>query len=129
MNTRDAINRGLNFFGIAVLSIDATLALFEIFNETEWIDRADDLIVTGLSILGIAWYLVGANRFKHNPLPLVCLALAWILKLVAVFVTEHDDANAVGPDIGLIVTLGLATFVFAFQYVRTRRLLSKGEST
>ncbi len=45
------------------------------------------------------------------------------------FVTEHDDSNAVGPDIGLIVTLGLATFVFTFQYFRTRRLLSRGEST
>ncbi len=121
MDTRDAINRGLNFFGITILSIDASLALFEIFNETEWNDRFDDFVVTGLSIIGIIWYLVGRNRYQRNPLPLVILALAWILKLVAVFVIERDDSNAVGPDYGLIITLGLATIIFAWQYFRSRR--------
>ncbi len=58
-------------------------------------------MVTALSVIGILWYLIGRNRSKHNPLPLIFLALAWILELVAVFVTEHDDSNAVGPDIGL----------------------------
>ncbi len=125
MNTRDAINRGINFFGITVLSIDASLALFEIFNETEWIDRADDILVTLLSIIGIVWYLIGGNRFRRNPLPLIFLFLAWILKIVTVFITERDDANAVGPDYGLIVTLGLATIVFAWQYFRTTRRLQE----
>ncbi len=128
MNTREALNRGINFFGVAVLSIDASLALFEIFNEDEWIDRFDDLVVTGLSIIGIVWYLAGRNRYQRNPLPLGCLLLAWILKMVAVFVTERTDSNAVGPDIGLIVTLGLATIVFAWQYFRTQRQLPEGES-
>ena len=123
MNTRDAVNRGLNFFGVAVLSIDASLALFEIFNEIEWIDRLDDLVVTALSVIGIVWYLVGRNRYARNPLPLIFLFLAWSLKMVTVFVTERDDSNAVGPDIGLIVTLGLATIVFAWQYFRARRQL------
>ncbi len=121
MNTRDAMNRGLNFFGVALLSIDASLALFEIFNETEWIDRLDDMLVAVLSIIGIIWYLSGRNRYQRNPLPLVFLFLAWILKMVTVFVTERDDSNAVGPDYGLIITLGLATIVFAWQYFKTRR--------
>ncbi len=128
MNAREALNRGINFFGVAVLGIDATIGLFEIFNENEWIDRLDDLVVSGLAILGIVWYLVGRNRYQRNPLPLACLALAWILKMVAVFVTEHDDANAVGPDYGLIVTLALATIVFGWQYFRTQRQLAGGES-
>ena len=126
MNVHDAVNRGVNFFGVTVLSIDASLALFEIFNENEWIDRADDLVVTALSLIGIIWYLVGRNRYQRNLLPLILLFLAWILKLVAVFVTEHDDSNAVGPDIGLIVTLGLATIVFTYQYFKSRRQLSQG---
>ncbi len=129
METRDAINRGLNFFGIAILSIDASLALFEIFNETEWIDRLDDIVVAGLSIIGIAWYLVGRHRYERNPLPLTFIFLAWILKMVAVFLTERDDSNAVGPDYGLIVTLGLATIVFAWQYFKTRGDLTSGSST
>ncbi len=129
MNTRDAINRGLNFFGVTVLAIDASLALFEIFNETEWIDRIEDVGVTALAIISIVWYLVGRNRYQRNPLPLVCLGLAWVLKMIAVFGTEFDDSNARGPDIGLIVTLGLATIVFIVQYIRTRRQLPEGGSS
>lgn len=123
MNTREAMNRGLNFFGVTVLAIDASLALFEIFNENEWIDRIEDVGVSLLAVVGIAWYLVGRNRYQRNPLPLICLGLAWMLKMIAVFGTEFDDANARGPDIGLIVTLGLATIVFGVQYIRTRRHL------
>lgn len=127
MTVREAVNRGTNFFGVAVLAIDASLGLFEIFNENEWIDRLDDLVITALAIIGIVWYLAGRNRYRSSPWPLVLLGASWILKMVTVFVTEHDDANAVGPDYGLIVTLLLATIVFGWQYFRTRRELGAGE--
>ncbi len=123
MNTRDAMNRGLNFFGVTVLAIDASLALFEILKKGEWIDRIEDVGVSLLAVVGIVWYLVARNRYQRNPLLLICLGLTWVLKMVAVFGTEFDDANARGPDIGLIITLGLATIVFIVQYIRTRRQL------
>ncbi len=113
---------------MTVLAIDASLALFEIFNENEWIDRIEDVGVSLLAVVGIAWYLVGRNRYQRNPLPLICLGLAWMLKMIAVFGTEFDDANARGPDIGLIVTLGLAAIVFTVQYFRMRRPLQDNDS-
>ncbi len=45
--------------------------------------------------------------------------------MIAVFGTEFDDANARGPDIGLIITLGLATIVFVVQYICTERQLQE----
>lgn len=68
MNVRDAMNRGLNFFGVTVLAIDASLALFEIINENEWIDRIEDVGVSLLAVIGIVWYLVGRNRYGRNAL-------------------------------------------------------------
>ncbi len=61
MNARAAVNRGVNLLGVASLAIESTLGLFEIFNETEWIDRLDDLVVVTLAIIGIVWYVVRDN--------------------------------------------------------------------
>jgi hypothetical protein len=122
MNVREAINRGINLLGVAVLGIDSSLALFEIFNETEWIDRLDDLVVLILAVIGIVWYLAGSNRYRRSPLPWVLLSLAWVMKVIGLFVIEHDDANAAGPDYGLIVTLLLGAIIVAWQYFRARRL-------
>jgi hypothetical protein len=123
MSVPQAVNRGVNLLGVALLSIDASLALFEVINETEWIDRLDDLVVVALAVAAIVWYLAGSNRFTHSPLPVIFLGLAWIMKVIGLFVIERDDANAAGPDYGLIVTLLLATIVVAYQYLRAPRLV------
>ncbi len=116
MSAREAINRGVNLLGVTILAIESSLASFEIVNETEWIDRLDDLVVAGLAIIGLVWYLVGSNRFRRSPLPWVLLALAWIRKMIGLFVIERDDANAAGPDYGLIVTLLLGAIVVVWRY-------------
>ncbi len=54
----------------------------------------------------------------------VLLALAWIFKMYGLFLIEHDDSNAAGPDYGLIITLLLGTVAVAWQYFRARRLLA-----
>ncbi len=123
MTVREAINRGVNLLGVAILSIESTLGLFEIFNETEWIDRLDDLVVVTLAVIGIVWYLAGSNRYQRSPLPWVLLGLAWVMKIIGLFVIERDDANAAGPDYGLIVTLLVGAIVVAWQYFRARRLV------
>ncbi len=122
MNVREAVNRGVNLLGVALLAIESTLGLFEIFNETEWIDRLDDLVVVALAIIGIVWYLAGSNRYRRSPLPWVLLNLAWVMKMIGLFVIERDDANAAGPDYGLIVTLLVGAVVVAWQYFGARRL-------
>ena len=124
MNVREAVNRGVNLLGVALLGIDSTLGVFEVFNETEWIDRLDDLVVFALAAIGIVWYLVGGNRYRRSPLPWVLLSLAWAMKMIGLFVIELDDANAAGPDYGLIVTLLLGAIVVAWQYFRAHRLLA-----
>ncbi len=119
--TRDCQSGG-DLLGVAILAIESTLGLFEIFNETEWIDRLDDLVVVALAIIGIVWYLAGSNRYRRSPLPWVLLNLAWVMKMIGLFVIERDDANAAGPDYGLIVTLLVGAIVVAWQYFRARRL-------
>jgi len=122
VNVREAINRSVNLLGVVILSIESTLGLFEVFNETEWIDRLDDLVVVALAIIGIVWYLAGSNRYRRSPLPWILLSLAWVMKMIGLFVIERDDANAAGPDYGLIITLLVGAIVVAWQYVRARRL-------
>ncbi len=122
MTVREAVNRGINLLGVAILGIESTLGLFEIFNETEWIDRLDDLVVVALAITGIVWYLAGSNRYRRSPLPWILLSLAWVMKMIGLFVIERDDANAAGPDYGLIVTLLVGAIVVVWQYLRARRL-------
>ncbi len=124
MNVREAVSRGVNLLGVAILAIESTLGLFEIFNETEWIDRLDDLVVVALAIIGIVWYLAGNNRYRRSPLPWLLLSLAWVMKMIGLFVIERDDANAAGPDYGLIVTLLVGALVVAWQYFRARRLVA-----
>ncbi len=124
MTAREAINRTVNLLGITVLGIESSLALFEVFNESEWNDRLDDLVVLALAATGIAWYLIGNHRYQRSPLLPILLALAWIFKMYGLFVIEHDDSNAAGPDYGLIITLLLGTVAVAWQYFRARRLLA-----
>jgi di/tricarboxylate transporter len=128
VNVRDAVNRGVNFFGVTALAVESALGLFEVFNETEWIDRLDDLIIIVLAVVGIVWYNIRNNRFQRSLLPFVLLVVGWVIKMAAVFGIERDDSNAVGPDYGLIVTLALWAIVFGVQYVRARWLVAREES-
>jgi hypothetical protein len=127
MNVREAINRSVNFFGVAFLAIESSIALFEIINEHEWVDRLDDLVVVGLAIAGIVWYLRGRNRYGHSAAPMLFLGLAWLAKLTPFLITEADDANAIGPDYGAMVTMLLGLIVLAWQYFSARRQLANVE--
>jgi hypothetical protein len=73
-----------------------------------------------LAVAVVAWYLWGENRFKWSVVPGVLVALALILKVATVFATEATDATARGDDIGVMVGLGLATGLVAWQIWRTR---------
>ncbi len=79
-------------------------------------------MVVALAVTGIVWYLAGSNRYRRSPLPWLLLSLAWIMKMIGLFVIERDDTNAAGPDYGLIITLLVGAIVVAWQYFRSRRL-------
>jgi hypothetical protein len=53
LTVREAVNGGLNFFAIAGLAIYATGALEEVFAESEWVDRADDIALIVFAAAGI----------------------------------------------------------------------------
>lgn len=120
MNVKEAINRGLNFFAVAVLGIEGFQALFEAITENELIDKIDDLIVVGVAIRAIIWYIRGNNKTKRSFFPGVLLLVVLAAKIGAFFV-EHDDAQAIGPDYGILSVIVLTIIIFSWQYYSVRK--------
>ncbi len=76
----------------------------EIFRESEWIDRADDIVLLILAIAASSWYLYGTNRTRRSIVPFGLLIIALITKFVAL-VIEFTDPDAVGNEFGVIPVL------------------------
>jgi hypothetical protein len=129
MTLAQSINRGFNLMVSAYLALVGFAFGIAAASpvENDWGDRADDI---GLAVAGLAclvWYLVGRNRIRRSPVPVVLVGLALTVQLLAVAL-ERDDAAAFGDNyIGL--ALLAPCFVFAVvQYVwNGRRCGAEGD--
>lgn len=65
------------------------------------------------------WYLIGRNRFKRTPVPLVLAAVALVVQLVGL-VLERNDSAAVGDNIGGLWLFVPLLVLLAVQYYRHR---------
>lgn len=120
MKVQEAINRGLNFFATAFLAIMGITTLDEIVSEDEWTDKIDDAVLMGIAAAAVVWYLRGRNRYARSLVPLVLMVLGAATKALGLWI-EHDDTQAVGPDIGVVIYLTVATIVFGWQLYATRK--------
>jgi hypothetical protein len=118
-NIKEAINRGNNLLGIAYIAVTSVGLIDLVFSENEWLDRADDIAIIIIAIIGVVWYISGRNRYKRSLVPLAIVGVSFLVK-VAALIIEFDDPAAAGDDYGIVIAFLLITIVEAVIYYRTR---------
>jgi len=94
--------------------------IFELFNENEWIDKADDIIYFGIAFFALLWALFARNKTPRF-FPAIFLVLALATKIIWLFI-EGDDLKAVDPDYAVIVFMALSAVVNGgSQIIASRR--------
>lgn len=116
-SSAQAVNRGRNFFVVAILSMLALAAVSELFEESGLVDRLDDYALLVLGIAGAAWYLRGQDRFAYSLAPLSFAAAGLAVKLAGLYL-EIDDPKAYGEDVGIVLLLSLTLMLGAWQYLK-----------
>lgn len=123
MKLTESINRSFNLLAISILGLSGFAFMLEIFIEHDWADKADDIALLVLGIIGIIWYLSKNNRFRYSVTPVVLTVLALIVKFSAIII-ELDEPDAVGDDFGALVLFVLATILIIYEYRKTKKLLA-----
>ena len=130
MSINQAIVRGYNFFVVAFLGILAGGLVTELFQESEWLFRVDELLIIAIAIIAVVWYLVGQHRLTRSVVPILLAVGALAAKLLGL-ILEIKDAADVGDDIGIVQTLLVFTVVAVVAYISMRQeaeRLSKQET-
>lgn len=118
---RDAITKGYNMLVTGLLSFVGIGLIGEFFNEVEWRDKADDIFIVILAIVGVIWYFTGRNRYKVSWFPFILLTVTTIVKLSTLFY-EFDDQVARGDELGLVAPLLVLTIICGINVYRNRRI-------
>ena len=121
MDLKGAINRGNNLLMSGFLAVLGFGLSPEIIRETEWIDRADDIMLVILAIAASSWYLYGTNRTRRSLVPFGLLIIALITKFAAVAL-EISDVEAVGDEFGVIPVLILIVALSGYLLFARREL-------
>ena len=127
MTVRDALNRGYNLVGTAIVAISGVAFFPEFFAEDEPAHKFDEGILLLLAIGAISWYLVGKNKFSRTIVPMLFTAAALVMKVLTVFLLEKGDAADLGDEFGAIILYVIALAFLIWQYVSTRRIAQIAE--
>jgi hypothetical protein len=119
ITAREAINRGLNFFGVAVLGLLAASLIHGVQAAPDWRARSDDLALAAITLIVVFWYLKGRNRYRRSLVPLAGLVLGVAVKMGGIWLTYGSWVLA-GADFGIAFYLLLAALIYAWQYYRLR---------
>ncbi len=119
ITTREAINKGYNMLITGLLGFVGIGLIGEFFNEVEWRDKADDIFIVILAIIGAAWYFTARNRYKSSWFPFILLLITAIVK-TSTFFYEFDDPVARGDEFGLMVPLLILTIICGISIYRNR---------
>ena len=92
MTVRDALNRGYNLLGTAIIAISGFAFFPEFFTEDELTHRLDEGVLFLLAISSIVWYLIGKNKFSRTIVPILFTTAALVMKLITFFLLEKGDA-------------------------------------
>jgi hypothetical protein len=125
VTVREATNRGVNFFGTAVLAMLGTSIVHGLQIANSAAAAADDVALGALAVGAVGWYLWGRNRYRRSLVPLVFLILALGSKLVGMWLS-YGTLLMGGPDFGIAVFLAEAALVFGWQYHAAHEAQSGG---
>ena len=122
MTVRDALNRGYNLVGTALVGISGFAFFPQTFAEDEFSHKLDE---GGLFLLGIGaliWYFVGKNKISRTIVPILFAAAALAVKLVAFFFLEAGDTADVGDEFAPLFLFALTLVFLIWQYISLRRM-------
>lgn len=117
---QEAITKGYNMLVVGLLSFVGIGLVGELFNEVEWRDKSDDIVIVLLAIVGAIWYFTGKNRYKSSWFPFILLSIATLIKIATVFF-EFNDQVARGDEFGLMLPLLIMTIISGIAIYRNRR--------
>jgi hypothetical protein len=75
LTVQEALNQGLNFFGVAVLALLAASVIHGLPMGPTFRGRIDDIALILATIALLLWYLRGRNRYRRSAVPLAGLLL------------------------------------------------------
>ena len=122
----EVINRGTNMMPVAILAALGFGLLTVLVEESEWIDRAGDIVLFLIAIASTAWYFSGTNRFSRSYVPLALVVIALATKIGELGL-EIGDPASVGDEFGVIPTLVLMIIFTAFAFKKAGKEI-KGEA-
>lgn len=127
MTVRDALNRGYNLVGTAIIAISGLAFFPEFFTEDELTHRLDEGVLFLLAISSIVWYLLGKNKFSRTIVPILFTTAALVMKLIAFFLLEKGDAADLGDEFGAIILFVITLGFLVWQYVSIKRIAQTAE--
>ena len=128
MTVRDALNRGHNLVGTAIIAISALAFFPEFFIEDELAHKLDEGVLLLLAIGSVAWYLTGKNKFSRTIVPILFTTAALVMKLIAFFLLERGDAADLGDEFGAIILFLITLGFLIWQYVSIKRIAQTTEN-
>ncbi len=122
MTVRDALNRGYNLIGTAIIAISGLAFFPEFFIEDELAHKLDEGILFLLAISSIVWYLFSNNKFSRTIVPILFTTAALVMKLIAFFLLERGDAADLGDEFGAIILFVITLGFLIWQYISITRM-------
>jgi hypothetical protein len=117
---REALNRGLNFFGVATLALLTTSLVHSLQLARSWSGRAGDLALAVITLGVLLWYTRGRNRYRRSTVPLIGLLLAVVAKLAGIWLV-YGRLVLAGADFGVAFYLLIAALIYGWQYHHLRQ--------
>ena len=127
MTVRDALNRGYNLVGTAIIAISGLAFFPEFFTEDEMTHKLDEGVLLFFAISSIVWYLTGKNKFSRTIVPILFTSAALVMKLIAFFLFEKGDAADLGDEFGAIILFVITLAFLIWQYVSIKRMAQTAE--
>lgn len=118
MTVDGANNRGWNFAVAAFLAALAIGMVTAIPTEDEFAHKLDEIVIPIVVLAFVIWYFMGRNKYSRSLIPLGTVALALVLKAIALFVVEFSDKEDRGDDIGIVVVLVAFLVITGWAYFR-----------
>lgn len=125
MTVRDALTRGYNLVGTAIVAITGFAFSQEFFFEDELTHKLDEGVLFLLAIGALAWHFIGNNKFSRTIVPLLFTASAFIMKLLAFLFLEAGDSADLGDEFGALLLFAIALVFLIWQYISLRRMEEK----
>lgn len=117
MSVQDAIQRGNNLLGTAIVGLAGFAFFPEIFIEDKIEYKIDDIALFIIGIISIIWYRKSANRFSRSLFPAILVIVALVIKLFAIFI-EFKEKDDVGDDFGGMILFLLSAILVLYLYNR-----------